>query len=56
MPNTLTYNGEWYQLFFTDVQPVLDGKMTAADYVKKEQPKMQALLDKAIEQEAKSKK
>jgi multiple sugar transport system substrate-binding protein len=56
MPNTLTYNGEWYQLFFTDIQPVLDGKTTAADYVKAQQPKMQALLDKAIEQEAKSKK
>lgn len=56
MPNTLTYNAEWYQLFFTDIQPVLDGKVTAADYVKAEQPKMQSLLDKAIEQEAKSKK
>lgn len=56
MPNTLTYNAEWYQLFFTDVQPVLDGKVTAADYVKSQQPKMQSLLDKAIEQEAKSKK
>ncbi|WP_341281260.1 sugar ABC transporter substrate-binding protein [Paenibacillus sp. FSL H8-0537] len=56
MPNTLTYNSEWYQLFFTDIQPVLDGKVTAADYVKAEQPKMQKLLDKAIEQEAKSKK
>lgn len=56
MPNTLTYNAEWYQLFFTDIQPVLDGKVTAADYVKSQQPKMQSLLDKAIEQESKSKK
>ncbi|MOA06385.1 Bacterial extracellular solute-binding protein [compost metagenome] len=56
MPFTLAYNQEWYQLFFTDVQPVLDGKVTAADYVKTQQPKMQALLDKAIEQEEKSKK
>jgi multiple sugar transport system substrate-binding protein len=56
IPNTLTYNAEWYQLFFTDIQPVIDGKVTAADYVKGQQPKMQKLLDKAIEQEQKSKK
>lgn len=55
LPGILTYNAEWYNLFFTDIQPVLDGKVTAADYVKSEQPKMQKLLDKAIEQEEKSK-
>lgn len=54
MPFTLTYNREWYDLFFTDIQPVLDGQESAADYVKKQQPKMQALLDKALEQEAKA--
>lgn len=54
MPATLTYNAEWYNLFFTDIQPVLDGKITAAEYVKQEQPKMQKLLDKAIEQEQKA--
>ncbi len=54
MPQTLTYNREWYDLFFTDIQPVLDGKITAAEYVKAEQPKMQKLLDKAIEQEQKA--
>ncbi|MFB9330937.1 ABC transporter substrate-binding protein [Paenibacillus aurantiacus] len=56
LPGERTYNAEWYNLFFTDIQPVLDGKVTAADYVKSEQPKMQKLLDKALEQEAKSKK
>ncbi|MBD3919814.1 sugar ABC transporter substrate-binding protein [Paenibacillus sp. PR3] len=56
IPGTQTYNAEWYNLFFTDIQPVIDGKVTAADYVKSEQPKMQKLLDKAIEQEQKSKK
>ncbi|TYP71105.1 ABC transporter substrate-binding protein [Paenibacillus methanolicus] len=55
LPGERTYNAEWYNLFFTDIQPVLDGKVTAADYVKAEQPKMQKLLDKALEQEAKSK-
>lgn len=56
LPGHYTYNAEWYNLFFTDIQPVLDGKITAAEYVKQEQPKMQKLLDKAIEQEQKSKK
>ncbi|QSF46353.1 ABC transporter substrate-binding protein [Paenibacillus tianjinensis] len=56
LPGHYTYNAEWYNLFFTDIQPVIDGKVTAAEYVKSEQPKMQKLLDKAIEQEAKSKK
>lgn len=56
MPANSTYNAEWYNLFFTDIQPVLDGKISAADYVKQEQPKMQKLLDKAIEQEQKAKK
>lgn len=56
MPANATYNAEWYNLFFTDIQPVLDGKITAADYVKEQQPKMQKLLDKALEQERKSKK
>lgn len=56
LPGHYTYNAEWYNLFFTDIQPVIDGKVTAAEYVKSEQPKMQKLLDKANEQEAKSKK
>jgi multiple sugar transport system substrate-binding protein len=56
LPGHYTYNAEWYNLFFTDIQPVIDGKITAEQYVKEEQPKMQKLLDKAIEQEKKSKK
>lgn len=55
LPGHYTWTAEWYDLFFTDIQPVLDGKITAADYVKQEQPKMQKLLDKAIEQEEKAK-
>lgn len=56
LPGHYTYNAEWYNLFYTDIQPVLDGKVTPEEYVKSEQPKMQKLLDKAVEQEAKSKK
>ena len=50
-PAESTYTGEWYDEFFKNIQPVLDGKMTAAEYVKEAQPKMQKLLDAAIEQE-----
>ena len=49
LPANNTYSGEWYDEFWKNIQPVLDGKVTAADYVKKEQPAMQKLLDKAIQ-------
>lgn len=47
LPNARTFTGEWYDEFFTNIQPVLDGKVTAAEYVKEAQPKMQKLLDKS---------
>lgn len=50
MPAATTYNSEWYDIFMTDIQPVLDGKISAKDYVKKEQPKMQEKLDSANQQ------
>lgn len=50
-PAEFTYTAEWYDEFFKNIQPVIDGKMTAAEYVKQEQPKMQKLLDAAIQQE-----
>jgi multiple sugar transport system substrate-binding protein len=50
-PAEHTYTGEWYEEFFKNIQPVLDGKQTAEEYVKEAQPKMQKLLDAAIEQE-----
>ncbi len=50
-PAEHTYTAEWYDEFFKNIQPVLDGKQTAEDYVKKAQPKMQKMLDAAIEQE-----
>jgi multiple sugar transport system substrate-binding protein len=50
-PAESTYTGEWYDEFFKNIQPVIDGKMTAAEYVKEAQPKMQKLLDAAIKQE-----
>ena len=50
MPAATTYNSEWYDVFMTDIQPVLDGKVTAKEYVKKEQPKMQTKLDAANQQ------
>ena len=47
LPANNTYNAEWYDELFTNIQPVLDGKQTAADYLKEAQPKMQAFLDDA---------
>ena len=47
LPANKTYSGEWYDELFTNIQPVLDGKVTAADYLKEAQPKMQAFLDEA---------
>ena len=55
LPTNFTYTGEWYDEFFKNIQPVIDGKKTAEEYVKEAQPKMQKLLDKAIEQEEKAK-
>lgn len=47
MPAAFTYGAEWYDELWTNIQPVLDGKQTAADYLAEEQPKMQALLDES---------
>lgn len=51
MPAAWTYNAEWYDEFFINIQPVLDGEQTAADYVKEVQPRMQEKLDSAIQQQ-----
>jgi multiple sugar transport system substrate-binding protein len=56
LPTNFTYTGEWYDEFFKNIQPVIDGKKTAEEYVKEAQPKMQELLDKAIKQEEQAKK
>lgn len=50
LASELTYNAEWYNEFFTNIQPVLDGEKTAAEYVKEAQPKMQQFLDSANQQ------
>jgi len=48
MPAAFTYGAEWYDELYTNIQPVLDGTQTAKDYLAKEQPKMQSLLDESI--------
>lgn len=48
MPAAFTYGAEWYDELWTNIQPVLDGKQTAADYLAETQPKMQQLLDESI--------
>ncbi|WP_448630296.1 hypothetical protein [Cellulomonas soli] len=48
MPAAFTYGAEWYDELWTNIQPVLDGEKTAADYLAETQPKMQQLLDESI--------
>ena len=55
LPGERTYNSEWYDKFYEGIQDVLDGKVSAKEYCEKIEPEMQALLDKAIETEAKEK-
>lgn len=47
LPANTTYSAEWYDELFKNIQPVLDGTQTAADYLAEVQPRMQELLDKA---------
>nr|WP_307337518.1 sugar ABC transporter substrate-binding protein [Metabacillus malikii] len=56
LPGNFTYTAEWYDEFFKNIQPVIDGDKTAEEYVKEAQPKMQELLDKSIKQEETAKK
>lgn len=48
MPAAFTYGAEWYDELWTNIQPVLDGKQTAEEYLAEVQPKMQTLLDESI--------
>jgi multiple sugar transport system substrate-binding protein len=47
LPANTTYSAEWYDELFKNIQPVLDGQQTAADYLAEVQPRMQEFLDKA---------
>ncbi|MBL0887511.1 ABC transporter substrate-binding protein [Myceligenerans indicum] len=47
MPAAVTYGAAWYDEMWTNIQPVLDGKQTAADYLAEVQPRMQQLLDES---------
>ncbi|MGW8567698.1 ABC transporter substrate-binding protein [Isoptericola sp. NPDC055881] len=47
MPASFTYGAEWYDELWVGIQPVLDGKQTAADYLAEVQPRMQDLLDQS---------
>lgn len=54
-PTFATYNSQWLDEFWSNITPVMQGKQTAADFVKEIQPKMQKLLDEANEQAKMSK-
>ena len=47
LPANNTYSAEWYDELWKNIQPVLDGKQSAKDYLDEVQPRMQQLLDKA---------
>lgn len=47
LPANTTYSAEWYDELWKNIQPVLDGKQSAKDYLDEVQPRMQELLDKA---------
>lgn len=55
LPGANTYNPEWYDEFFINIQSVLDGDMTAKEYLKETQPKMQEKLDATNQQKATAK-
>ena len=55
LPAAKTYTSEWYDEFFTNIQPVLDGDMTAEEYLETIQPRMQDMLDQSIMQHEQSK-
>lgn len=55
LPAAKTYTSEWYDEFFINVQPVIDGDMTAEEFVENIQPRMQDLLDQSIMQHEQSK-
>lgn len=50
LPATYTYNGQWYDELFTNIQPVLDGAVSAEEYLAQAQPRMQDFLDMANDQ------
>jgi multiple sugar transport system substrate-binding protein len=47
MPASFTYGAQWYDELWVNIQPVLDGEQTAAEYLAEVQPTMQALLDES---------
>ncbi len=55
-PYNNTYNRVWYDDFFLSIAKVLDGDMTAEEYCKTVEPKMQKNLDKALQRAADSSK
>ncbi len=50
-PTEYSYNSAWYYKFFSEIQSVLDGSVSAEEYCKKMEPKMQRLLDRAAKKQ-----
>lgn len=55
LPGAKTYTSEWYDELFINIQPVLDGDITAEEYLEDIEPRMQNFLDQSIQQHEQSK-
>jgi multiple sugar transport system substrate-binding protein len=47
LPGARTYTSQWYDEFFINIQPVLDGQKDVEEYLEEVEPRMQELLDNA---------
>lgn len=50
VPNAMTYTPEWLDAFYTNLQPVLEGRQDVGEYLEATQPVMQGFLDTGYEQ------
>lgn len=50
VPTSRTYTPEWLDTFFTNIQPVLEGRQDVGEYLEATQPVMQSFLDQGYDQ------
>lgn len=55
-PQLYTYDEEWWSTFWSEAGNIWMGKVTAADFCREWQPKLQALLDNAVAKQKAAKK
>ncbi|PWH07111.1 sugar ABC transporter substrate-binding protein [Brachybacterium endophyticum] len=50
VPNARTYTPEWLDTFFTNIQPVVEGRADVGEYLSSTQATMQSFLDEGYDQ------